>query len=344
MIHSTMNLAFPPQTPTTSSRIPRYFNLFHTLDFALFRNSLIRKDFRTLQKNTGVVPQSTLSLPILDLPRRPRYCANETPVASQPHPTATPARASVRSNQLRDYYDALFSAYGPQHWWPGRTPFEVIVGAILVQNTSWTNVEPAIANLRCEKLLTPRAIESVPLPHLEKLIRSSGYFRQKAKKLKAFVRFLRSEYQGSTAKMSRAETQTLRAQLLAVHGIGPETADSILLYAAGHPVFVVDAYTRRILERHGHQLDFVRNGKSRPFSYEQIRQLFERNLPRDPQLYNEFHALIVQTGKQHCRPKNPNCSDCPLKTFLPNEIAPLRRGTALSMSSTSLPSSTSVPS
>jgi endonuclease III related protein len=242
-------------------------------------------------------------------------------VASQPHLAATTQRAHVRSNSFQEYYEALFAAHGPQHWWPGRTPFEVIVGAILVQNTSWTNVEPAIENLRREKLLTPRAIESVPISRLEKLIRSSGYFRQKARKLKAFVRFLWTEYQGSIAKMCRAETQALRTQLLGVHGIGSETADSILLYAAGHPVFVVDAYTRRILERHGHELRSVHNCKLRPHTYEDIRELFERNLPRDTQLYKEFHALIVQTGKQHCRPTNPKCSDCPLKDFLPVEAS-----------------------
>ncbi|MBV9888779.1 MAG: endonuclease III domain-containing protein [Acidobacteria bacterium] len=274
-----------------------------------------------------------------------RYCANETTVASQPHPAATPERAPLRSNSFREYYEALFAAHGPQHWWPGRTSFEVIVGAILVQNTSWTNVEPAIERLRREKLLTPRAIECVSLPRLEKLIHSSGYFRQKAKKLKAFVKFLRDEYQGSIAKMARAETQTLRPQLLAIHGIGPETADSILLYAVGHPVFVVDAYARRILERHGHQLHFVRDGKSRPLNYEEIRQLFERELPRDPRLYNEFHALIVQTGKRYCRPKNPICGGCPLKTFLPNEIAGptslTEAPSTISPSSTSLTSSNS---
>jgi endonuclease III related protein len=247
----------------------------------------------------------------------------------------------VRTPTFRRYYEALFAAYGPQHWWPGRTPFEVIVGAILVQSTSWTNVELAIENLRREKLLTPRAIGSVALPRLEKLIRSSGYFRQKAKKLKAFVRFLCAEYQGSIAKMSRAATQRLRAQLLGIHGIGPETADSILLYAAGHPVFVVDAYTRRILERHGYQLQSVKNGKTRPHGYEDIRQLFERELPDDAQLYNEFHALIVQTGKLYCRPKNPNCTGCPLNIFLPTGAAALAgRGTApLYLSSEVVPSS-----
>jgi endonuclease III related protein len=213
----------------------------------------------------------------------------------------------------RAYYDALFAAQGPQNWWPGQTPFEVIVGAILVQNTSWANVATAIEHLRRAKLLTPRAIEKISTSRLQRLIRSSGYFRQKTKKLKAFVRFLRGEYQGSLSKMSRAPTPTLRDQLLAIHGIGPETADSILLYAAKHPVFVVDTYTRRILERHGHP--HARLG------YEDVRQLFERNLPPDVALYNEFHALIVHTGKHFCRPRNPRCGECPLKPLLPEMVS-----------------------
>jgi endonuclease III related protein len=238
-----------------------------------------------------------------------------------PAPKATTHRLRLgRSPQelqprpiLRNYYDALFAAHGPQHWWPGRTPFEIIVGAILTQNTSWANVEPCIKNLRREKLLTPRAIEAVPSERLARLIRSSGYFRQKTKKLKAFVRFLRSEYHGSLAKMFRGPTLVLREQLLAVHGIGPETADSILLYAAQHPVFVVDAYARRILERHS--LVEPKHG------YEDIRRLFERSLPADAPLYNEFHALIVHTGKHYCRARDPRCTACPLKHLLPERIA-----------------------
>jgi endonuclease III related protein len=239
--------------------------------------------------------------------RRPSQLENRTEglqaVSSPPEIPPFNARA---------YYDALFAAHGPQHWWPGRTPFEIIVGAILVQNTSWTNVATAIEHLRRAKLLTPLAIENVSTPRLQRLIRSSGYFRQKTKKLKAFVRFLRCEYQGSLSKMSRVPTQTLRDQLLAIHGIGPETADSILLYAAKHPVFVVDTYTRRILERHGHP--HARLG------YEDVRQLFERNLPPDLALYNEFHALIVYAGKHFCRPRNPRCRECPLKLLLPEML------------------------
>ncbi|MGB9510454.1 MAG: hypothetical protein WBU20_02110, partial [Candidatus Acidiferrum sp.] len=191
----------------------------------------------------------------------------------------------------------------------GRTRFEVIVGAILTQSTSWSNVEQAIVQLRREKLLSPAGIEKVFLARLSTLIRSSGYFRQKARKLKAFVDFLRQHYQGSLDKMFATPTSQLRDELLAVHGIGPETADSILLYAGNHSVFVVDAYTRRILERH--------NLAHAKLSYEQIRQLFEHNLPPSPPLFNEFHALIVHTGKNFCRKRNPKCEQCALRPFLP---------------------------
>jgi endonuclease III related protein len=206
------------------------------------------------------------------------------------------------------YYQVLFDHLGPQNWWPARTPFEVIVGAILTQNTSWTNVERAISNLRRERLLTPGAIERVPFAHLARLIRSSGYFRQKAKKLKAFVRFLRAEYSGSLARMFRAPTLELREKLLAVHGIGPETADSILLYAGHKEVFVVDAYTKRIFSRHGFVPEDV--------PYEELRSLIESALPRDVSRYNEFHALLVQVGKNWCRPRDPRCAECPLHPFL----------------------------
>jgi endonuclease-3 related protein len=210
---------------------------------------------------------------------------------------------------LHDYYHALFREHGPQSWWPARTRFEVIVSAILVQNTSWTNVERAIVALRRERLLTPAAMERVPQEKLEQLIRSSGYFRQKAKKLKEFVGFLRNRYDGSLDKMFHAPTAVLREQLLEVHGIGPETADSILLYAGTHPVFVVDAYTRRVLERH--QLVHAKA------TYEEIRQLFEQSLPNSASLFNEYHALIVHTGKHFCKTRDPQCAACPLRSFLP---------------------------
>jgi len=155
-------------------------------------------------------------------------------------------------------------------------------------------------------------MEKAPQPKLARLIRPSGYFRQKARKLKAFVEFLRTEHRGSLAVMFRTSTEKLRAQLLSVHGIGPETADSILLYAGNHPVFVVDAYTRRILQRHG-----LATGKE---SYEEIRGLFEKSLPNSPQLFNEFHALIVHTGKNYCRTRAPLCSQCALCLFLPQPV------------------------
>jgi len=170
-------------------------------------------------------------------------------------------------------------------------------------------VETALRNLRRERLLTPGAIAAVSFARLAQLIRSSGYFRQKAKKLKCFVGFLQKEYGGSLNRMFRTPTAALREKLLTVHGIGPETADSILLYAGKHPVFVVDAYTRRLLERH--------NVIGPMQTYEEIRELFERSIPRDASLYNEFHALIVRAGKEYCRPRNPRCSECPLHSFLP---------------------------
>lgn len=215
---------------------------------------------------------------------------------------------------LHQYFFALFEAHGPQRWWPGRSRFEIIVGAILTQNTSWTNVEAAIANLRRARTLTPPAIRAIPVARLASLIRPSGYFRQKAKKLKAFVDYLFEQHGGSLSRMFRTPTGALREQLLAVHGIGPETTDSILLYAGEHPVFVIDAYSRRILERHG-----LADPKR---SYEDLRNLFETTLPRDPQLFNEYHALIVHTGKNFCRKSVAHCNECPLKPFLPTSAAP----------------------
>ncbi|HEV1994598.1 MAG TPA: hypothetical protein VGR03_09725 [Candidatus Acidoferrum sp.] len=232
--------------------------------------------------------------------------------ARRPSSTSSPAHSPELPHAFRQFYDALYSALGPQHWWPGRTPFEVILGAILTQNTSWANVERAMANLRKAKLLTPRAMEKISGPRLARLVRPSGYFRQKARKLKAFMRFLRREYGGSLSRMFRTPVGELREKFLAVHGIGPETADSILLYAGQQPAFVVDAYTRRILERHGHAAPRD--------SYEQIRARFESVLPRDAHLYNEYHALIVHTGKNWCRTKNPRCDECPLAPFLPDRI------------------------
>jgi endonuclease III related protein len=214
----------------------------------------------------------------------------------------------LRAKSLAQYYDALFRQLGPQAWWPAKTPFEVIVGAILTQNTSWANVERAITNLRRERLLSVRALEQVPFQRLANLIRPSGYFRQKAKKLKAFVYFLREEYSGSLVRMFKTPTHELREKLLAVHGIGPETADSILLYAGHKDIFVVDAYTKRILSRHG--------WVGEDASYEEMRSLVESELPREVSRYNEFHALLVNVGKNWCRPRDPRCFECPLEPFL----------------------------
>jgi endonuclease-3 related protein len=244
------------------------------------------------------------------LPAPPLATTSLRPSRRRPRPCTTPPPDFLPI--LPQYYDALFNAHGRQHWWPGKTPFEIIVGTILVQNTNWVNAARAIAKLRQANLLTPSAIERASRSTLARLVRSSGYFRQKAIKLKAFVKFLRIEHRGSLDAMFRTPTATLRDQLLRVHGIGPETADSILLYAGNHPVFVVDAYTRRILQRHG-----LATGKE---SYEGLRGLFEKSLPNDPQLFNEFHALIVHTGKNYCRTRAPLCSQCALGPLLPHPI------------------------
>jgi endonuclease-3 related protein len=234
-------------------------------------------------------------------------------------PAARKNRASARTSTqlvssaesyppLDEYYNSLFTALGPQHWWPGKTPFEIVVGAILTQNTSWRNVETAITNLRNAGLLSPDGIEKVSARRLESLIRSSGYFRQKARKLKAFCIFLRTEFRGSLKRMFETSTILLREKLLGVFGVGPETADSILLYAGNHAVFVVDAYTKRILMRHGWVSEKTRYGD--------IRWMFERQFPADARRFNEFHALIVNTGKNFCRPHAALCERCPLGRYV----------------------------
>lgn len=254
---------------------------------------------------------------------------------------------ALRNNEeeILRYYRELFRAWGPQHWWPAETRFEVIVGAYLTQNTAWTNVELALANLRQAQTLSVEGIRKAPLRKLERLIRPSGYFRQKAARLKTFVAYLDEKYASSLDKLFAQPTEKLRLELLGLNGIGPETADSILLYAGNHPVFVVDAYTRRILDRHE-----IMAAKA---DYEEIRQLFERSLepavqrqehkpasaPRleagfreaahPPsamsmaertalvQVYNEMHGLIVGIGKTYCRKSQPQCDECPLQRFLP---------------------------
>ena len=252
---------------------------------------------------------------------------------------------STQQKELRRYYIALYRAWGPQHWWPAETPFEVILGAYLTQNTAWTNVERALANLRSAHALSLDALRNMRISRLERLLRPSGYFRQKAKRIKAFITFLDREYGGSLDKLFSQPTSKLREQLLGLNGVGPETADSILLYSANHPVFVVDAYTRRILDRH--------NISPASADYEEIRKLFEQALapiteeqckrPEPAQLesgirganhppsamslakrtaraqvYNEMHGLMVGVGKHHCGKSKPNCEGCPLQQFLPD--------------------------
>jgi endonuclease-3 related protein len=205
------------------------------------------------------------------------------------------------------FFHALSTSYGPQNWWPGDSPFEIIVGAILTQNTSWTNVEKALTQLKAANVLTVDAMEALPEPQLAQLIRSSGYYNQKAKKLKTFLHYLRTQHHGSLDHLFRLPTPQLRRELLDLPGIGEETADSILLYAGAHPVFVVDAYTRRVLERH----DLIDPGAS----YQDIQRLFHRAIPPNPAIYNEYHALLVQTGKHHCLRSAPRCVGCPLERF-----------------------------
>jgi len=209
-----------------------------------------------------------------------------------------------------EYFDALYGAFGPQKWWPGSTRFEVIVGAILTQNTAWSNVEKAIGALKKEGLLSPEGLYSLEPERLASLIRPSGYFNIKAKRLRNFLEFLFREAGGSVARLFSAKNaEGLRERILSVNGIGPETADSILLYAGKRPEFVVDAYTRRVFTRHG--LVHEKAG------YEEIKALFMDNLPADVALFNEYHALIVKLGKDYCRPRSPLCEDCPLRDYLP---------------------------
>jgi endonuclease-3 related protein len=256
-----------------------------------------------------------------------------------------------RLQRIREFYHLLYRTWGPQNWWPAQSRFEVIVGAYLTQNTAWTNVERALRQLRLAGVLCVEGIRRAPLRELEELIRSAGYFRQKAQRLKTFVEFLDSKYGGSLDRMFAQPTDVLREQLLSLHGVGPETADSILLYAGNHPSFVVDAYTRRILERH-----CLVAPKT---TYDEIRKLFEAAL-RDKalltryhteaedfasgrllrsgkpegschgpshastmhrtdlaQVFNEMHGLIVGVGKNYCSNRDPKCNSCPLGPLLP---------------------------
>ncbi len=211
-------------------------------------------------------------------------------------------------NNLIDVYQRLLDHFGPQHWWPGESPFEVIVGAVLTQNTSWKNVELALAALRRANALRADRIDQLTDQALAELIRPAGYYRVKARRLKNLVHYLMTEYAGSVEALFAVEWQVLRRQLLQVNGIGPETADAILLYAGHKPVFVVDVYTARWLKRHA-WIDPEAD-------YHQIQSLFVDTLPMDVPMFNDFHALIVRLGKTYCR-KQPQCEGCPLEPLLP---------------------------
>ena len=209
--------------------------------------------------------------------------------------------------RLMAVYRRLHAAHGPQHWWPGDTAFEIMVGAVLTQNTAWTNVEKAIANLKTANALSPEVIAAAPHRRLAAWLRPSGYFNIKAQRLRAFCQWLIR--QGGAKRLARLPTERLRAELLQVHGVGPETADDILLYAFNRPVFVIDAYTRRLFQR----LGLIQGDEG----YESLRSLFEKSLATDTQLFNEYHALIVAHTKDVCR-KRPLCGTCKLGPFCPS--------------------------
>jgi len=208
------------------------------------------------------------------------------------------------SEQLTEIYQLLFERFGPQHWWPGQTEFEIITGAILTQNTNWANVEKAIANLKAADCLSPERLYNLEVSRLAELIRPAGYYNIKAKRLRNFLDWLNCNYDGRLTNLENLDTGQLRAELLAIKGIGRETADSILLYAFDREVFVVDAYTARVAFRHS-LIDPAAD-------YEQLRYLFQSSLPADTQLFNEYHALLVRVGKEFCRPR-PKCRGCPLE-------------------------------
>ncbi len=210
--------------------------------------------------------------------------------------------ASKPDCNLLKVYETLLTAFGPQHWWPAEGAEEMIIGALLTQNTTWKNVEKALANLRLNKQLSFSSISAIPLPELQKLIKPSGYFRQKSARLKALAIAVTDA--GGLSQLEQKSTSDLREWLLALKGIGPETADSILLYAFTRPLFVIDTYTLRICKRH----------KWLPTTtdYTEAQNYFTQQLPADPTLFNEYHALLVQIGKNFCRPKKPLCEECPL--------------------------------
>lgn len=208
--------------------------------------------------------------------------------------------------KLMDMFQRLIDRFGPQNWWPGETAFEMMIGAVLTQNTNWKNVEKALNRLKEQNLLSLNGIQSLPTPELAEKIRPAGYYNIKAKRLKNLIDFIVDQYHGDLDALLNEETEALREGLLSIKGIGPETTDCILLYAAGRPIFVIDTYTHRILSRHSMIDDQA--------TYAEVQTLFMDHLPDDPDLFNEFHALIVRTGKEYCRRK-PFCEKCPLNTW-----------------------------
>lgn len=220
----------------------------------------------------------------------------------------------MRTKALRDAYRRMRARFGHQHWWPAETPFEVCVGAILTQNTAWSNVERAIANLQAARVLKPGRLFALREAKLAALIRPAGYFNVKARRLRAFLRTLVQDFGGDLDRMFAGDTAAARERLLAVHGIGPETADSMLLYAGAHHRFVIDAYTRRIFQRHGWC-----HGDA---TYEDLQILCESALNQKPHparldYWRDYHAQLVITGKDYCRARRPRCAQCPLKPLLP---------------------------
>jgi endonuclease-3 related protein len=209
-------------------------------------------------------------------------------------------------NELLHIYGLLYDHFGPLNWWPAETPFEVMAGAILTQNTAWTNVEKAIANLKQNQKLDPQKLKRARKETIARLVRPSGYFNQKSERLKDYAAYFADNYNSDWQTMAERDTHELREELLSLRGIGPETADSILLYALGKTVFVVDAYTRRAFARLGYLPEDA--------GYDFTKDFFTRHLPGDRELYNEFHAQIVYLGKDYCRSK-PRCESCPLATL-----------------------------
>jgi endonuclease-3 related protein len=232
-----------------------------------------------------------------------------SPNPAQSH-LLSPKRIDSEGVKQMQIYNRLYNAFGPQHWWPAESRFEVIVGAILTQNTSWKNVEKAQKSLKEKAMLDPEKLYHIPQNKLAMLIRSSGFYNIKARRLKAFMTFLYDEYDGSLDRMFEEEADLLREKLLFVKGLGPETVDSILLYAGDKPYFVVDAYTRRVFSRHS-----LVSEKS---SYAEMQTFFMKRLPLDVSLFNEYHALIVSVGKVFCK-TIPDCENCPLGDLLEKE-------------------------